>query len=242
MSLREKLLALAELQKVDSEILAFRKGADVYPKQLAEFEKELAAARSAVEAERAKTLEVEQKKRSLELTIQDEKEKVKKWEARLSEQRSTREYAALAREIDIAKKANTTMTEELHELGRALVQAKDAVRAQEQSFAARQDQIGGKLLELRSKMGNAEKDAQALEVRRGHVCSSVDRPLLSKYEAVRKKRAPALVPVVEGACKGCHMNVPPQLYNNLRVSLGIELCPSCHRIIYAAEALEPIKA
>ncbi len=34
------------------------------------------------------------------------------------------------------------------------------------------------------------------------------------------------------------MNVPPQLYNTLRSSLGTDICPSCHRIIYASEALE----
>ena len=54
-----------------------------------------------------------------------------------------------------------------------------------------------------------------------------------------KKRMPALVGVVlGGTCLGCRMNVPPQLYNNLRVSLGTDVCPSCNRIIYAVEALE----
>ena len=33
------------------------------------------------------------------------------------------------------------------------------------------------------------------------------------------------------------MNVPPQLYNQLRTSLGTDVCPSCNRIIYAVEAL-----
>ena len=47
-----------------------------------------------------------------------------------------------------------------------------------------------------------------------------------------------MAPVIAGACQGCNMSLPPQMYNNLRVSLGTELCPSCHRIIYAAEALE----
>jgi len=57
---------------------------------------------------------------------------------------------------------------------------------------------------------------------------------------VKKRRLPALVPVLPpGTCQGCNMNVPPQLYNTLRSTLGTDICPSCHRIIYAAEALEP---
>src|SRR5256885_12192852 len=49
-------------------------------------------------------------------TISEEKDKVKKWEGRLTEQRSTREYSALAREIDIAKKSNLRSEEHTSEL------------------------------------------------------------------------------------------------------------------------------
>jgi uncharacterized protein len=69
------------------------------------------------------------------------------------------------------------------------------------------------------------------------VSAKVDANLLRRYEAIRKKKLPALVGVVAGTCQGCNMNVPPQLYNQLRTSLGTDVCPSCHRIIYAVEAL-----
>ena len=97
---------------------------------MAELEQELGAARSAIEAERSRLADIERQKRTLEQNITDEKDKVKKWEARLAEQRSTREYSALAREIDIAKKANLTMAEELVELGKTLGAAREAVKAQ----------------------------------------------------------------------------------------------------------------
>jgi predicted nucleic acid-binding Zn-ribbon protein len=236
--LREKLKVLAELQKFDVEIAALQKAADIYPKQLAELDKELEAARSALEAERNRLLDVDRQKRTLEQNIIDEKDKVKKWEARLSEQRSTREYAALAREIDIAKKANLTSGEEVAELAKQQAAVRDAVKGKEQELSARQDQIGGKISELKKQMQQAQDQTQALHGKREHASQTVDRQLLQRYDQVRKKRMPALVPVIAGTCQGCNMNVPPQLYNNLRSTLGTDLCPSCHRIIYAAEALE----
>ncbi len=236
--MREKLTALAELQKVDLEIQSLKKSAEVHPKQVAELEKELAAARSAVEAERARLADVERQKRSLEQNIQDEKDKVKKWEARLAEQRSTREYAALAREIDIAKKANQTMAEELVELGKTLAAAREAAKVKEQEFAARQDQIGGKIVELKQRIDESQGQVRELEEKRGKVTGAVDGTLLRRYDTIRKKRMPALVAVIGGTCQGCNMNVPPQLYNTLRSTLGTDVCPSCHRIIYASEALE----
>jgi uncharacterized protein len=237
--LQQKLKALAELQKVDLEIASLRKAAEVHPRQIAELDKELGASRSAVEAERSRMLDIERQKRTLEQNITDEKEKVKKWESRLSEQRSTREYAALAREIDIAKKANQTMADELVELGKTYAAARETVKAKDQELAARQDQVGGKLTELRSKMQGAEGQISELDQKRTKAATTVDPTLLKRYELVRKKRMPALVAVQAGTCQGCNMNVPPQLYNTLCTTRGTDVCPSCHRIIFAAEALEP---
>lgn len=236
-TLREKLKALAELQKVDMEAATLRKAADVHPKQIAELERELGAARSAMEAERARVADIERQKLQLEQNIVDEKDKVKKWEARLSEQRSTREYSALAREIDIAKKANLTMADELVELTKTLAAAREAAKVKETEFAGRQQQLGGRMSELRAKLAEAESQVKQLEGQRAGVAGKVDSNLLRRYEAVRKKKLPALVGVVAGTCQGCNMNVPPQLYNQLRTSLGTDVCPSCNRIIYAVEAL-----
>jgi uncharacterized protein len=239
LTLREKLQVLANLQKVDMEIAALRKAGEVYPKQLADLEKELAAAKAQVDSERERLLDIERQKRSLEQNISDEKEKVKKWEARLAEQRSTREYAALAREIDIAKKANQTMAEELVELGKTQVQARETVKVKEQEFAGRQDQIGGKMAELKKKLSEVDSQAKELESKRGDAAKIVDSNLLRRYEAIRKKKLPALAAVTApGTCGGCRMNVPPQLYNTLRSTLGTDVCPSCNRIIYAQEALD----
>lgn len=236
-NLREKLKALANLQKVDLEVAALRKAADVHPKQIAELERDLGAARSAIEAERSRVADIERQKTQLEQNITDEKDKVKKWEARLAEQRSTREYSALAREIDIAKKANLTMADELVELTKTLAAAREAVKGKEAEFAAKQQQLVTRMTELRSKLAEAESQVKQLEGQRSGVASSVDATLLRRYDTVRKKKLPALVGVVAGTCQGCNMNVPPQLYNQLRTSLGTDVCPSCNRIIFAVEAL-----
>lgn len=236
-TLREKLKALAELQKVDMDAAALRKAADVHPRQIAELERELGAARSAIEAERSRLADIERQKLQLEQNITDEKDKVKKWEARLAEQRSTREYSALAREIDIAKKANLTMADELVELTKTLGTARETVKGKEAEFSARQQQLGARMSELRTKLAEAESQVKALEGQRSGASAHVDANLLRRYEAIRKKKLPALVGVVAGTCQGCNMNVPPQLYNQLRTSLGTDICPSCNRIIYAVEAL-----
>jgi predicted nucleic acid-binding Zn-ribbon protein len=238
--LREKLLSLAALQKVDVEIAAFRKSAETYPKQIAELEKELGVVRSALDAERGKLDDIERQRSTLEQTISEEKDKVKKWEARLTEQRSTREYSALAREIDIAKKSNLSMGEELVELGKNQTAQREAVKVKEAELQGRQKDLGAKMTDLRGKLAEAEAGVKGLEDKRADAAKAVDVTLLRRYDHVRKKRMPAMVSLAAGGtCTGCRMNVPPQLYNTLKTTLGYDTCPSCQRIIYAPEALEP---
>ncbi len=237
--MREKLLALVALQKVDLEIAGLRKSAEIFPKQIAELEKELGAARSAMEAEKAKLTDLDRQRANLEATIAEEKDKVKKWEGRLTEQRSTREYSALAREIDIAKKSNVTMAEELVELGKQVATQRTAAAAKETDFNTRQKDLGAKMTELRTRLADAESGVKGLEGKREEAAKGVDPTLLKRYDHVRKKRMPAMAAVVApGTCTGCRMNVPPQLYNTLLTTLGYDVCPNCQRIIHAAQALE----
>lgn len=237
--MRDKLLALAALQKVDLDIAALKKNAEAYPREMAELEKQLSAAKASVDGERAKLEQFESQKRTLEETISEDKDKVKKWEARLSEQRSTREYSALAREIDIAKKGQLTMTEEVQELGRQGLVQRELVKAKEGEFTSATRSLVERIGVLRGKLAEVEAQVKAVDEKRAEAARAVDGSLLRQYDVVRKKRMPAMVPVTHpGTCSGCRMNIPPQRFNTLVATKGIDTCPACSRIIYAAETLE----
>ncbi len=237
--MREKLLALAALQKVDVDAAVLKKNADGYPREIAELEKQLAAQRAAVDAERARLDDLDRQKTTLEQTIADDKDKVRKWEARLTEQRSTREYSALAREIDIAKKGQQTMGEEVVELGRQSTLQREVVRQKEAEFRAKTKDLLERVEGLKAKLAEVERQAKDVATRRAEVAKAVDHELLRRYDNIRRKRMPALVAVVApGTCTGCRMNIRPQMYNQLVASRGVDVCPSCSRIIYAAEVLD----
>ncbi len=241
--MREKLLALAALQRVDVEVAALKKNADAYPNQIGELDKQLAAARSAVDAERAKLDDLEKQRLTLEQTVVDEKDKVKKWEARLTEQRSTREYSALAREIDIAKKGQVTMGEEITELGRQSTIQREVVRQKDAAFQDSSKGLIEKVAQLKEKLTEAEAAVRALDGSREAAAKGVDGTLMKRYDVVRKKRMPALVALAPpGRCTGCGMSVPAMMYTNLVVSKATDTCPACSRIVYAQEVLEEPKA
>lgn len=238
--LREKLLALAALQKVDMDIAALKKNAEGFPREIADLEKQLQMAKSVVDSERAKLEDFERQRSTLEQTLADDKDKIRKWEARLTEQRSTREYSALAREIDIAKKGQQTMSEEMIELGRQSTLQRELVKQKEADFKSKTQDLTQRIEALQGRVRDAESQVKNSDAQRMGFVAAVDADLLRRYDNIRKKRLPAIVPINSpGTCTGCRMNIRPQMYNQLVASGGVEVCPSCSRMIYAAEVLEP---
>lgn len=237
--MRDKLLALVALQKVDLDIAALKKNAEAYPREMGDLDKQLQAAKAAVDAERTKLDELERQKSTLEQTIAEDKDKVRKWEARLTEQRSTREYSALAREIDIAKKGQLTMSEEVQELGRQATLQRELVKAKESEFTGKTKDLVDRIAALKGKLAEVEAQVKAVDGKRADAAKECDERLLKQYDVIRKKRMPAMVSVsAPGTCSGCRMNIPAQRFNQLVATRGIDTCPSCTRMIYAAEVLE----
>jgi uncharacterized protein len=240
LSLREKLKALEELQQIDLETNEVNAELESLPARRAEADAAVAAARKSWETERARLEGNERERRQLESLLGMERDKVKKWEGRLGEIRTPREYAALSREIDIAKKTNDSQSEQVRELTAQALELKRSVESREEELFEREAAAQAVGEEIGQRRAAADEKLRALEARRRAAVEHVDPGLLAKYENIKRRRAGvAIAPVVGMTCKGCHRNIPPQLAITLQKANSIETCPSCHRIIYSAEAVNP---
>jgi predicted nucleic acid-binding Zn-ribbon protein len=239
-SLRDKLKALEELQQVDLELHDVRTRLAGLPARRSEAEAAIAEARRAYDEERARMDANERERRQLESLLGMERDKVKKWEGRLGEIKTPREYAALSREIDIAKKTNDTQSEQIRELGLQGVEIHRALEAKEEALADREEAAQADLAGIEKERAECEERARGLEARRADAAKRVEPALLSRYENIKRRRAGVAIAQVSGmTCQGCHRNIPPQLAIILQRANSIENCPSCHRIIYSVEALNP---
>ncbi len=230
--MRQKLLDLHEIQKIDLEIRDVEKGSDSYTDRLHKLEDSIKQIRTEVETLTQQREVLVRETKVLEGTVQAETLKLKKWEVRLIEIRNQREYLALSREVEASKRANRDAEEKIVEL----MGQRDAIDKQldtlQDRLAEEEVDYEGEKATVEREMGSAQARIVALTERRNVLVPKIPKPLLAKYEAVRAKRLGlGLVPVVGGACHGCNMRLPPQLYNILQRGDTIEQCPSCQRII-----------
>jgi predicted nucleic acid-binding Zn-ribbon protein len=226
---------LEELQKVDLQIRDLAAQAEQHPQRLRQIEAERNQTKAALDGLRGKLADNERARRQQTELLGVEKEKERKWETRQSELKTPREYAALTRELDILKKTNQTAQAELQRLSGEYDELKKGLGLAEAALAEKEAVVQREGQALQAQLAELQAKTAVFQAQRATAVAACEPGLVSKYERIRQKRGGvAVAPVIKGTCKGCQMNIPPQMANLLRTGLEIQTCPSCHRFIYAA--------
>src|SRR6266540_6217385 len=129
----------------------------VLPARRAEVEGAVGVAKKAWEQEQVRLDANERERRQLESLLAMERDKVKKWEGRLGEIRTPREYAALSREIDIAKKTNDGQGDQARELTAQAAELRTAVDAKEEELSERESAAQAEVEEIDKRKAAADE-------------------------------------------------------------------------------------
>jgi uncharacterized protein len=235
---RQQLLDLYEIQRIDLGIREIEKRFEAVPVRLRELEASIATSR----AELTKLTEQRdinlKEAKTLESSVQAEGLKIKKWDIRLAEIRNQREYLALSREIEGGKRQNRDSEEKIVELTAQREQLDTQIEALQDKLGEAEVDCAAERERVQGVLSGAGAELGKEKTRRDALLSKVPAQLLRKYDAIRAKRfGLGLVPVEDGSCQGCNMKLPPQLYNILQRVETIEQCPSCQRLIFWGKIL-----
>jgi predicted nucleic acid-binding Zn-ribbon protein len=85
-------------------------------------------------------------------------------------------------------------------------------------------------------MESLEEDLRSLEMERDRLRAVIEEELLKRYSFIRERKGGVAVsPVIKGVCQACHLDIPPQQFNELIRGDKLMTCPNCIRIIYWGE-------
>jgi hypothetical protein len=224
---------LAALQVIDRELKEKRDLAAFLLGEIEQFGTQLAHQREEVARLSGERATLEARRADLDARLETEGAKIRDHRMRMNRIRNERELLALQHQVNVSKELTKQLEDELllvmetleglaARLGEAeqTLQSLETVAARE--IAARRERAAALTAEVEAERGRREAVAQGLE-----------RSLRSKYEQIFSRRGgTAVVEVRNGTCQGCHMHVPPQLFNELQKFRDVRQCPSCHRILY----------
>lgn len=237
-SIKDQIKKLVDLQKVDAEIYNVNTGLTEKPALIEELKKKFEADKAHLNQLEEKFKGIQLKRKELELELKAREDGIARANTQLTQLKTNKEYQAKLNEIASIKADKSIIEEKIllfydeadavqAEIGKERV----AVGTQEKQYLARKKEIEDeiKLMEDRVKV---------LESQRKQQLPGVDRTLLNRYEKIlAHKGGLGIAPLNGNSCGGCHMNVPPQTINAIKMHDQLIECEICQRIMYLEDDL-----
>lgn len=233
---KEALRLLVSLQEQDKALDSIQKEIDAVPPRIDAVKADLANEKKAMDAAKAKVIELEKKKKSKELDVAAKEESARKRSGQLNELKSNDAYKAMQAEIAADKAAAGDIETEVL----VIMDEIDKAKAAEKALALELKKIEGEaakdLEKLQAVMSEAKGRFDAAKAKRDEAAAPVPPDVMKVYSHIRGRGKPdAVVPVVEGHCGACQINLAPSMMVEIAKVKALVTCESCQRILYKPE-------
>lgn len=229
----EKIMALYELQKIDSQIDEINKIKGELPLEVEDLEDEIAGLQTRIaninaEIEGLNNLTKQRKREIDQAQIQ-----IAKYTEQQNNVRNNREFDAISKEIEYQQLEITLAEKRLKEYAGAIKAKKASLESTDALLAERNVDLTAKKTELESIEGETAAQIEELSAQGDAAKAKIDERLLGAYNRIRSKvhNGLAVVTVKRDACSGCFNRIPPQRQSDIRQGKKLIVCEYCGRIL-----------
>ncbi len=231
--MQEELPRLLALQELDLQINKLIERKKILDNVLSQ-EKALHSSHlENLEAEKSKLLKLQSGIKDFEIELETLQQKRNKLEAQQVAVKTNQEYKALNKEI-LDTCAEVDAVEE------TMIKKLDEIDAERKRLATLQEEVKEEEVRLHQNIAEVETNAKEVEAEiselnagRKKIIRDIDASTLRVYQKVFDKTGgPAVVPINNRTCGGCHLTVTAQIENMTRRNEELILCENCSRILY----------
>jgi predicted nucleic acid-binding Zn-ribbon protein len=236
-SMQEKIAALYELQKIDSQIDEINKIKGELPLEVQDLEDEIAGLNTRIANIEAEIEELN----SLSKQRNREKDQAQMLIAKYNEQqgnvRNNREFDAITKEIEYQELEIQLADKYLKEYSAGIKVKKAALADAQAVVADRTLDLTAKKSELDGIEAETAEQVAMLEKKEESAKAKIDERLLTAYNRIRRNvhNGLAVVTVNRDACGGCYNRIPPQRQVDIRQGKKLIVCEYCGRILVGGD-------
>ena len=232
-SVEDKLLALNELQRIDSAIDKIKTLRGELPLEVQDLEDEIAGLQTRIS-------NFEQEINSLEQGVSGKKQEILNAEALIAKYkeqqdnvRNNREYDSLSKEIEFQTLEIELCKKKIREFTDQIKEKKEHVDGAVTLRDERNIDLVNKNKELEEIVGETQKDIEELEKKSSEIQKVIESRLLQAYKRIRTnaRNGLAVVTIQRDACGGCFNQIPPQRQLDIKSRKKIIVCEYCGRIL-----------
>lgn len=231
------LAPLLILQDRDSKRLNLETQLKAIPRDVAAAEQKIAAEKAAIEAARGAVKELEVKKKSLENEIGSAETKLGQYRTQQLSIKKNDEYQAMGHQIE-------TMQAQIGELEGRELEVMYAIDEAKKKFAAVETELKAnisghesRIRTLREREASLAAEAKAAQAEVAAARGPVGELRLRVYDRIAARNMPAVVPIRDAKCGGCHLKVSSEVESAARgkgidPNAALPTCDQCGRIVY----------
>jgi len=235
----EDLDKLRSLQEIIFEKIGLEKSIQEIPKLLGTQEELLNRLKKTFieknsDYEKVKADEIDLRNRLAEAEMSREKA-----EKNMDAVSTQREYEALDKEIKDASEKEQQYRKDLQQKERGLYELDEQIKQQTALIEQQEKELEERRKKIEEEISDKQKQIDALRKKENKLTENLDGEMVFKFERIIKNKMGIGIVAIKGnVCMGCHMILPVQFANEVRIGEEYVFCPYCSRILFYEESGE----
>jgi predicted nucleic acid-binding Zn-ribbon protein len=150
-----------------------------------------------------------------------------------------REYEALDKEIHDYSEKEQQYRKDLQYKERVLGELDEQIKQQTALIEQQEKELEDRRKKIEAEIADKQKQIDALRKKESKLTEDMDSEVIFKFERIIKnKEGIGIVAIRRNVCMGCHMILPIQFANEVRLGEDYIFCPYCSRILFYEESPE----
>lgn len=231
---RPHIDVLVKLQCVELEIRKINKTLGQVDRITAELDARLDEFTTAVANSRGLIQELMKASRAQDAELQTCQGRIEKSQEKLRSVKTNKEYQSGLKEIEDLQAIASRIEDEILAGMERIEGAQEELKAHQGREREQAGRIRDEKASVLQEAQEAREALERLEAEAARLSEQAAPEALALYRRVKAKKADgiAIVSVCDSVCRGCNVNIPPQMYNELQRVDRLKNCPNCERIIY----------
>jgi len=231
--MREHLLNLVHLHKLDQEIKTIKEKLKTLPTQIETLDKSLQKFILDINNKKKEIEIIQKEKRQLEHEVDSLQDKKNKFKEQIKLVKTNKEYTALLQEISIQENAIRAVEDEILEKMELIENLQIVIKEIEKQYQAEKEIIQKEKNDLLKEKENYESLIKIKNEEKQNLANKIPENLMNLYNYYYQKRdGVAMAEARDEICLSCNVRLRPQLYEDIKKQMQLYICDSCHRILY----------
>jgi len=230
---------LRSLQEIIYEKIGLEKGIQEIPKLLGTQEELLNRLKKTFIEKNADYEKIKAEEADLRNRLFEAESAREKSEKNMDNIATQREYEALDKEIKDAFEKEQQYRKDLQHKERVLSELDEQIKQQASLIESQEKDMEDRRKKIEAEISDKQKQIDNLKKKESKLTENLDTEVVFKFERIIKNKMGIGIVAIKGnVCMGCHMILPVQFANEVRIGDEFVFCPYCSRILFYEESAE----